>query len=44
MIPVTLKPNIPTTADIQCAIEVDEIQEMLFGDRGVEVLVKELMN
>ena len=44
MIPVTLKPNIPTTADIQSTIAVEKIQEMLFGDRGVEVLVQELMN
>ena len=31
-------------ADIQFTISDEKIQEMLFGDRGIEVLVEELMN
>jgi len=39
-----LKPNIPTMADIQFTISEEKIRAMLFGDRGIEVLMEEVMN
>lgn len=44
MIPVTPKPNILTMANIQFTISDKKIQEMLFGDRGIEVLMEEVIN